>query len=184
MKWIKDEEFTRGEIPMTKFNIRILTLAYLAIEEGDRFLDIGAGTGSISIECGLHGAQVWAIERKQEGIDLIEKNNKKFNTTINVIKGQAPEDLPEMNFNKCFVGGSGGKLREIFSYLDKNLDNQGILCGNFITLGNANLFIEFMKKHRYINMETQLIHTAYMDSIGLMKGQNPIFIIKGVKNND
>ena len=45
MKWIKDEEFIRGSIPMTKFNIRVLNMAYLSIEEGDNLLDIGAGQG-------------------------------------------------------------------------------------------------------------------------------------------
>ncbi len=78
MKWIKDEEFIRGNIPMTKFNIRILTMAYLSIKEEDRLLDIGAGTGSISIEGALQGAKVWAIERKEEGIELINKNAKKI----------------------------------------------------------------------------------------------------------
>ena len=184
MKWIKDEDWIRGNIPMTKFNIRILTLGYLAIEKGDRFLDIGAGTGSVSIECALHGAQVWAIERQQQGIDLIKANNEKFGAGVHIIKGQAPEDLPNMKFNKCFIGGSGGKLDGIFSYLNKNLDHKGIVCGNFITLNNANLFINLLKEYNYTHIETQLIQVSYMDNIGLMKGQNPIFIIKGVKNND
>ena len=48
---------------MTKFNIRILNMAYLSIEKGDRLLDIGAGTGSISIEAALQGAKVWAVEK-------------------------------------------------------------------------------------------------------------------------
>jgi len=181
MKWIKDEEFIRGNIPMTKFNVRILTIGYLAIEEGDRFLDIGAGTGSVSIEAALHGAEVWAIEREKEGIDLINKNEDKFGVNINVIEGQAPIDLPIIKFNKCFIGGSGGKLEEILSYLDGNLEANGILCGNFITLKNLNEFIELLNKYKYYDIKTQLVQTSYVDRIGLMKGNNPIFIIKGVK---
>lgn len=184
MKWIKDEEFIRGKIPMTKFNIRILTIAYLEIKEGDRFLDIGAGTGSVSIEAALHGAKTWAIEKEAEGIELIRLNNNKFNTGINIIEGQAPRDLAPIKINKCFVGGSRGQLKDIFDYLEKNLDHGGILCGNFITLKNLNEFTELLKKYNYTNIETGLIQTSYMDKIGLMKGQNPIFIIKGVKNND
>lgn len=184
MKWIKDEEFIRGNIPMTKFNIRILNLGYLSIEHGDRLLDIGAGTGSISIESALHGAQVCAIERDIEGIELIEQNNKKFKTNIQIIKGGAPIDLPKKTFNKCFIGGSGGKLQEIFDYLEIYLENKGILCGNFIMLKNATRYLELLKEYNYKDIETQLIQTSYMDKLGLMKGQNPIFIIKGVKNND
>lgn len=184
MKWIKDEEFIRGNIPMTKFNVRILTIGYLAIEVGDRLLDIGAGTGSISIEAALHGAEVWAIEREKEGIDLINKNKDKFGANINIIHGQAPIDLPNIKFNKCFIGGSGGNLEQIFTYLDENFEANGILCGNFITLKNLNQFIELLNKYKYSDIEIQLVQTSYVDKIGLMKGNNPIFIIKGVKNND
>ena len=181
MKWIKDDEFIRGSIPMTKFNVRILTLGYLAIEEGDRLLDIGAGTGSISIEAALHGVRVWAIEREIEGIQLLNKNKEKFGVDINIIEGQAPEDLLGIKINKCFVGGSGGRLEEIFKYLESNLESQGIICGNFITLKNLNQFIELLKKYNYKDIEVQLIQSSYMDKIGLMKGNNPIFIIKGVR---
>lgn len=184
MKWIKDEEFIRGNVPMTKFNIRILTIGYLAIEKGDRLLDIGAGTGSISIESALQGANVWSIEREEEGISLIKSNNEKFCTSINIINGQAPEDLPNIKFNKCFIGGSGGKLESIFLYLEKNLEDNGIVCGNFITLNNLTEFLTLLKKYNYKGIETNLIQSAYMDGIGLMKGQNPIYIVKGVKLND
>ena len=181
MKWIKDSEFIRGDIPMTKFNIRALTMAYLAIEKGDRLLDIGAGTGSISIEAVLQGAKVWAIERGKEGIDIINKNSIKFDVNLKLIEGQAPDNLPDIKFNKCFIGGSGGKLVEIFQYLEGHLETGGIVCGNFIMLKNLNKFIQLLEKYKYENIEVQLIQSSYMDKIGLMKGQNPIFIVKGVK---
>jgi cobalt-precorrin-6B (C15)-methyltransferase len=184
MKWIKDEEFIRGNIPMTKFNIRLLTLGYLAIEEGDRLLDIGAGTGSISIEAALHGAKVWAIEREAEGIELIRTNSEKFKAGVNIVHGQAPDNCPNERFNKCFLGGSGGKLEEIFLYLQKNLENDGIICGNFITLKNVTQFIQLLNKYNYKDIEVQLIQVSSMDKIGLLKGQNPIFIAKGVKKYD
>ena len=184
MKWIKDEEFIRGNIPMTKFNIRILTMAYLSIKEEDRLLDIGAGTGSISIEGALQGAKVWAIERKEEGIELINKNAEKFRVDIHTILGQAPEDLPNIKFNKCFIGGSGGKLREIFDYLEEHLEDKGILCGNFIMLKNLQEFNELLIEYGYSQIEIQLIQASYIDDIGLLRGNNPIFIIKGVKSND
>jgi len=184
MKWIKDEEFVRGNIPMTKFDVRVLTMAYLAIEEGDELLDIGAGTGSISIEAALHGAKVWAIEREEEGVELIHKNMDKFGVCVEAIKGEAPLSLPNIQFNKCFVGGSGGKLEEIFIYLEQHLKEKGILCANFITINNLNQFINLLKKYQYKNIEAQLVQTSHMDKIGLLKANNPIFIVKGVKGND
>lgn len=181
MRWIKDREFISGKMPMTKFNIRILTMAYLGIQEGDRLLDIGAGTGSISIEAALQGAKVWAIERNPEGIDLINKNKRKFNVNMEVIRGEAPKDLPDKKFNKCFVGGSGGQLKGILEYLEMHLEPKGILCGNFITIINLHDFIQQLKYYKYEDIEVQLIQSACMDKIGLMKGNNPIYIVKGVK---
>ncbi|WP_077368953.1 precorrin-6Y C5,15-methyltransferase (decarboxylating) subunit CbiT [Anaerosalibacter sp. Marseille-P3206] len=181
MKWVKDEEFIRGNIPMTKFEVRTLTIALLAIEKGDIFLDIGAGTGSISVEAALHEGEVHAIEMKREGVELIEKNASKFGVSIDIIEGCAPDCLPMMKFNKCFVGGSGGKLVDIFDYLEDNLEDNGIVCGNFVTLKNTNEFIKLLNHFNYKNIETRLIQTAVVDKLGLMKGNNPIFIVKGVK---
>jgi len=181
LKWIKDEEFIRGNIPMTKFNIRMLNMAYLSVEKGDRLLDIGAGTGSISIEAALQGAKVWAIEREKEAVDLINKNKAKFGVDITIIEGQAPEDLPDMKFNKCFIGGSNGYLKEIFQYLQINLERKGILCANFITLDNLNKFLKLLKLYNYEDIEVQLIQSSAIDKLGLLKGNNPIFIVKAVK---
>ena len=183
MKWIRDEDFIRGSIPMTKFNIRILTIGYLAISQGDRLLDIGAGTGSISIEANLQGARVWAIEREEEGIQLIKENDTKFGTDINIIQGLAPDDLPGIRFNKCFIGGSGGKLGEIFKYLEEYLEDKGLVCANFISLNNLSEFLNLLKEYGYKDIETQLIQSASMDKLGLFRGQNPIYIVKGVKGN-
>lgn len=184
MKWIRDEEFIRGDIPMTKFNIRTLTMAYLSIEEGDRLLDIGSGTGSIAVEATLQGAKVWAIEREEEGIDLIRKNSRKFGVHVEIIRGQAPEQLPALQLDKCFIGGSGGRLRDIFIYLESNLKKDGVVCGNFITLKNLNEFNELLEEYKYKDIEINLVQTSSVRKSGLLRGENPIFIIRGVKTND
>ena len=181
MRWIKDEEFIRDQIPMTKFNIRILTIAYLEIKKGDRLLDIGAGTGSISIEASLQGASTWAIEKEDLGISLIEKNNEKFKANVNIIRGVATRDLPDIKINKCFIGGSRGELEDIFKYLEKNLEKNGILVANFIMLKNLHEFQKLLEKYNYKNIEVQMVQSSFIDKIGLLKGQNPIFIIKGEK---
>ncbi len=181
MKWIKDEDFIRGKVPMTKYNVRVLTMAYLEIDQGDKFLDIGAGTGSISIEAAAQGADVVAIETVSEGVELIKKNRDKFNLKLDIIEGKAPYDLPDTKFNKVFIGGSRGELSSIFQYLDQNLEVEGILVANFIMLSNLEKFRNLMKKYNYKNIETHMIQASSLDKLGLLKGQNPIFIVKGVK---
>ena len=87
MMWIRDEAFIRGQIPMTKFTVRAVTMALLDIEPWDVFVDIGAGTGSISVQAALLGADVFAIEQVQEGVELIQRNAKQFGLDIHIIHG-------------------------------------------------------------------------------------------------
>lgn len=184
MKWIKDEEFIRGSIPMSKFETRILTIGLLEIEQGDIFLDIGGGTGSISIEASLQGAKTYVIEKEEEGINLIKSNAEKFKIDdIEVINDFAPAGMENIkSFNKCFIGGSGRNLDNIVESVTEKLLSGGILVANFITLKNLALFQNLLKQYEYSEVETRLIQASQVDKkTGMLKGQNPIFMIKGKK---
>jgi len=182
MKWLRDEDFIRGKIPMTKFEVRVLTIAMLDISSGDVFLDVGAGSGSISIQVALLGAKVFAVERESEGLELISKNAEKFNSSVNLISGNAPEVLENIEaFNKCFIGGSGGKLSSIARAVSEKLLSGGLIAGNFIIPDNMIEFKNLLIKLGYEDIEVRLIQCAAMDRLGLMKGQNPVYIVKGRK---
>ncbi|MGH4139112.1 precorrin-6Y C5,15-methyltransferase (decarboxylating) subunit CbiT [Clostridium sp.] len=182
MKWLRDEDFIRGKIPMTKFEVRVLTIAMLDISADDVFLDVGAGSGSISIQAALLGAKVFAVEREPEGLELIFKNSEKFNASVNIVGGNAPEAFDDIEaFNKCFIGGSGGKLNEIVTALSKKQGKCGIIAGNFIIPDNMIQFKNLLKELGYEDIEVRLIQCAVMDRLGLMKGQNPVYIVKGRK---
>ena len=168
---------------MTKFHVRTLIVGMLEIEEGDKFLDIGSGTGSISVEAGSRGCKVFAIDKNPEAVNLTRENSKKFDIDLTIFQGNAPEDLPNLEFNKCFVGGSTGKLEKIFNYLKNNLESKGILVGSFITLKNLEEFTKLLKEHNYGDLETILVQISSEDHLGLMRGENPIFIVKGRKND-
>lgn len=184
MKWIKDEDFIRGEIPMTKFEVRTLLMGILQLEKGDLFLDIGAGTGSVSVEAAAQGAIVYAIEREKEGVELIAQNAEKFGVSLEVICGTAPENLTALpKFNKVFVGGSGGNLEEIVRWSFENLEDGGSISGTFITLSNLVDFQRALKQIGFSDVETRLISTARVEGRAeLLKAQNPIFIVRGTKN--
>lgn len=184
MRWIKDGEFIRGNIPMTKFETRLITIGMLEIEKDDIFLDIGGGTGSISIEASLQGAKTYVIEKEEEGIGLIEKNARKFNIdNIKIIKDFAPNGIEKSKgFNKCFIGGSGKNLKDIVEAVTEKLPAGGILVANFITMKNLHTFQNLLNQYDYTDVETRLIQSSYVDEkTGLLKSQNPVFIVKGVK---
>ncbi|HWQ30632.1 MAG TPA: precorrin-6Y C5,15-methyltransferase (decarboxylating) subunit CbiT [Negativicutes bacterium] len=182
MKWIRDEEFIRGSIPMTKFEARVLIMALLEAGEGDRLLDIGAGTGSVSIQAALLGAKVFAIEREREGVELIQKNAQRFHVGIEIVHGSAPEATAGLGtFSKCFIGGSGGSLKAIFDEADRRLQPGGILAASFIVPDNMVELKKLFADRRYSEVEVRLIQASVLEGNGLLKANNPIFLIRGKK---
>ncbi len=181
MRWIKDEAFVRGSLPMTKFDARILAIALLEIKEGDVLLDVGAGTGSVSVEAALQGATVYAMEKDTEGVRLIRENGQRFAAGIHIINKTAPEGIDELPlFNKCFIGGSGGHLKEIFYRVNRALPKGGILAGNFIRLENACCFKGLLTAAGYQDIEVRQIQSSILDACtGIFKGQNPVILIRG-----
>lgn len=183
MRWIKDESFIRGSIPMTKFEARIMIIAMLEIEAGDILLDIGAGTGSVSVEASLQGAEVYSIEKEPEGIQLIAQNSEKFSAGIGIIEGKAPTAIQKVpEYNKVFIGGSGGRLAEIVQAVSNGLESGGIIVGSFIKLDNLVEFQSSLKSNGFREIETRLIQCSRVEGRAeLLKAQNPIFIVRGRK---
>ena len=93
---ISDDEMIRGKVPMTKENIRHLSVMKLGLTKGDTVYDIGSGTGSVACEIAVQdrSIKVYAIEKKEEACSLIEQNAAKFGlSNIQIVQGTAPEAL-------------------------------------------------------------------------------------------
>ena len=183
MYHIRDSEFLRGKVPMTKEEIRAVSIAKLEIEDTNFCLDIGAGTGSVSIEMArfAKNGKVYSIEMKEEAFQLINENMKKFNIdNMELIKGEAPEDLPDIMFDRIFIGGSGGNLFDIISYSHKHLNNGGKIVLNFIVLENIFTALEGLKKIGFNNIEISQVMISKNKSIkdfNMMISENPVYII-------
>lgn len=187
MRYIKDEEFIRGNCPMTKEDVRILSIAKLELEEYFKVLDIGAGTGSISIQaCKIcTKGEVTAIEMNEEALDVIKENKEKFRCdNLNIIAGEAMEVLDKLEdeYDAIFIGGSGGNLEDIIKVYSLKLKPRGKIVLNFITIDN---FYKAMK----ILADTGFSVDCSMVSVSKVKGKsnmifsnNTIFIVDGYKS--
>lgn len=117
MTEIPDEKFVRGKVPMTKQEIRSLSLIKLSLPKDAVLYDIGAGTGTVAVEAALHCREgsVFAVEQNEEGITLIQENRKRFGAfNLTVIKGTAPDCLDgPQSPSHVFIGGSNGRLLDI-----------------------------------------------------------------------
>ena len=134
---IRDEEFIRGKVPMTKAEIRAMVMVKAGIRPTDRVADIGSGSGSISIEAALAASEgdVYSIERNPEGIRLIEENAEKFGLkNIHTIQGTAPEamdGLPPLNV--VIIGGSSGNMHAILDRAQELLPKGGRMVLTAVT---------------------------------------------------
>lgn len=128
---IPDEQFQRGDVPMTKQEIRVFVMAHAMIKPTDIVWDVGAGTGSLSIESALRAVQghVYAMDGDAEACDLVRLNAAHFDVSnISVLQNKAPmamEGLPDPDV--VFVGGSGGNLAAILSESARRLRPNGRL---------------------------------------------------------
>lgn len=188
---IKDEAFIRGNIPMTKREVRILTLAQAKITPESSIIDIGAGTGSLSIEAALLAfkGRVYAVERKEEGVHLIRQNAEQFKVhNIEVLLGPAPDALAGLPFcDVIFIGGSGKKLPEILTAADRHLKPEGRLIVNTVTVETLHTVLSYMnmqKKYTYEAFQVQVNHLCKTGQYHMMQAQNPISIITCSKQSN
>lgn len=122
---IADSSFIRSDVPMTKREIRASVVSRMAVSKNSCVYDIGAGTGSVTVELALHAlyGTVYAVERTEEGCSLIAKNAEKFGlNNIEIIHGNAAAVIDSLPVpDKVFIGGSGGELEYIFSSILKKI---------------------------------------------------------------
>ena len=185
---IPDNQFIRGDIPMTKEEIRIVTLAKAKIDADDVIIDIGAGTGSLSIEAALlaPNGRVVAIEREAEGVELIKANAVKFKAdNIAVIQGAAPEALNGLPAaDVILIGGSGGKLPEIMECADKLLKPGGRLIVTAVTVETLATALAIMKGKKEYSVDACCLQVTRIQTVGasnMFKALNPIYIIACTK---
>ncbi len=179
---IPDTEFIRGDAPMTKSEIRGLSVSKLRIEEDSVVYDIGAGTGSVTIEMALAAYEGWvyAIEKEDAAADLIGQNMLKFRTpNIDVIRGLAPEAMEGLPApTHAFIGGSSGNLKQIVEcLLAKNPDIRMVINAVTVeTLGEIASVIKELKLVEEEMINVSVTRTRKVGRYHLMDAQNPVYI--------
>lgn len=184
---IRDEEFIRGKVPMTKAEIRAMVMVQADIQPGDTVADIGAGTGSISIEAALAASKgdVYSIERNPEGIQLIEENAEKFGcSNIHPVKGVAPEamdGLPPLDV--IIIGGSNGNMHEILNRAEALLSKGGRIVLTAVTAETTGEIVkEFEgRPFRLEGFQMQINRLRKLGHYHLYNPLSPVFIFTAEK---
>lgn len=182
---IRDREFIRDKVPMTKEEVRVISIAKLDLRADNILVDIGAGSGSVGIEASTYVKQVYGIEVNPVATDLIRKNLDKFGVdNYTLIEGKAPKDLPDIEIDRMFIGGSKGNLEGIIDYFMKNSKKDAKLVINAIVLETLTSAGELLKKYEFEDIEIVSVNIARNKKIGemnMMMGENPIYVISATK---
>lgn len=187
---LADDIFMRSKVPMTKQEVRSVSMSKLMPKPTDLIYDIGAGTGSCSIELATIASQgkVWAFERNPVAVELLGKNKALFGLqNLEIVAGEALENIKEMPAPDCvFVGGSGGDLCEMLDVIYAKNSACRIVI-NAITVETLAQVAAYYKEHPDYALEIVNVFVArgkHLGNYNLMMAQNPVYVMTAVKKED
>lgn len=182
---IPDSGFVRGQVPMTKEEVRAAALSKLRVAPGGTYWDVGAGTGSVAVAISAlaRDGRVLAVERDPEACGLILENAARFGAgNLTLVQGEAPAALGDLPApDGVFVGGSGGSLEDVLkTALEKNPRVRVVVAA--VTLETLSRGAALLDALPFAGVEVSQITVARARELGryhLMTGQNPVFLLSG-----
>jgi precorrin-6B C5,15-methyltransferase / cobalt-precorrin-6B C5,C15-methyltransferase len=187
---IDDDQFFTAKKLITKQEVRAVTLAKLQLQNDLVLWDIGAGSGSVSIEAGnlMPNGKIFALEKNPQYMTFLRDNLKKFAArNVMLIEAYAPEgfdDLPDPD--RVFIGGSGGMLEDIIDAIDRRLKPEGFIVLNAVTLDTLTKSVEFLEDHGY-TVEVTCVNVAKtrgLTEYKMFESHNPVYIISAWKGGE
>lgn len=184
---IPDRDFIRGDLPMTKAETRAVMMSKLALFPQAVCCDIGAGTGSVTVEMALaaYNGHVYALDKSEESIRLVTANCRAFHIgNVTPVWGMAPDALDRLPaLDAAFIGGSSGRLKEIFDTLFINNPDIRIVV-NAVTLETLHEATEAFTAHG-IGPDIVQIGVTRANLVGnlhMLQAGSPVFILSGGRN--
>jgi precorrin-6B C5,15-methyltransferase / cobalt-precorrin-6B C5,C15-methyltransferase len=184
---LRENEIAHPRGLITKDEVRAVTIHKLRLPQKGVFWDIGAGSGSISIEAAnlCPDLQVFAIEKEAEQIGCLRENKVRLGLlNVEIVEGSAPEALEGLPLpDRVFIGGSGGSLREIIDFVARTTTAQVVI--NATTLETLQGAMEYLKNAGFDTeaSEISLSRTKTLGGKTHMSALNPVFIISGERRS-
>ncbi|MBE3581701.1 MAG: precorrin-6Y C5,15-methyltransferase (decarboxylating) subunit CbiT [Thermoanaerobacteraceae bacterium] len=176
--------FSRGAVPLTKEEIRVLTLAKGRLAPGQVVYDVGSGTGSLTVEAArlVNPGTLYAVEEDPVAADLTRANIQAFGLgNVVQVVGRAPEALEGLPpADRIFIGGSGGRLKDILEYCSRALKPRGIMVINAVTLETLWDSMTFGRSKGY-HTSAVALNVARLEEVGgrrMFRSLNPVYIVQ------
>lgn len=179
---LSDEEFLRNKTPMSKEEIRALSICKLGITRDAIVYDIGGGSGSVSVEIGLLASSinVYTIEFKEDACKLIRENiSKQGLKNVHLIEGVAPDALDTLPTpSHVFIGGSGGRLKEILKTLQaKGHPRVVINAVTLETIAEVNSILKYFEIKDADVVQVSISKAKTVGDYNVMQAQNPVYVV-------
>jgi cobalt-precorrin-6B (C15)-methyltransferase len=191
---IPDDSFKQSEgVPgPTKEEIRVVTISKARLREGDIVIDIGCGTGGLTVEAALQVSpkgKVYAIDEDETAIKLTMSNAEKFGVEKNVmvVRGRAPDALQNLPRADAIIIGGSSSLREVLRTSKDKLKPNGRVVVNAILLETATTAIGELKRLGFTDIDVTQLFVAkgkQVTSGTMMMARNPITIISATKPSE
>jgi cobalt-precorrin-6B (C15)-methyltransferase len=188
---IPDELFLQSDkVPgPTKEEVRVLTISKARLREGFYVVDIGCGTGGLTVEAALqvaYNGKVFAIDKNEAAVSLTRKNVEKFGVqnVVQIIHGKAPEVMSKLPKVDAVIIGGSASLREVIRSSYEKLKENGRIVINAILLETAYTALDEIKKLHFEDVDVTTVFVAKgreVDSRTMMVARNPITIISATK---
>ena len=182
---VRDDMLTRAKVPMTKEEVRWVSVSRLAVQPRDTVWDVGAGTGAVTLELARKASDglVYAVERKPEAVALLHENRAKLGGyNVQIVEGAAPDALEALPAPDCvFVGGSGGAMRRILE-IAKHKNPAVRVVVNAIALETLHETQTALAALGFADIEVIQLSAARGKAVGpytMMTANNPVFILSG-----
>ena len=187
---IEDEKFVQGDVPMTKQEVRAVILSKAKIKKHHVIYDIGAGTGSISVETAIlaREGRVYAVEQGQKALELLHSNKERFQLdNLIIVEGSAPHALEALPpAHRIIIGGSGGHIEDILNVCAQKMKAEGVLNCAAVTVDTLARAQEYLEKPPWENLSIVQVSVNRAVKAGrykIFKALNPVFIITSERSN-
>lgn len=183
---VPDELFDRGEVPITKAETRAISISKLKLYESCNVLDIGCGTGSVTVEAALQCVKgmVVGVDKDIEAVELTKRNIEKFGLiNAKAFNMDAEKEIPEGKFDRIFIGGGGSGLSHIIETTYNRLEDNGIIVVNTILIESTYKALNSLEQCGFKDIECVSVNISKGIRVSgwMMKAFNPVFIISGYK---
>jgi len=176
-------------VPITKEEVRVIALSKARLKDGDTVIDIGCGSGSITIEAALQVApngKVYAVDQDENAIRLAKENAKKFNVTnIEVIHSKAQDAISRLPAaDAVFIGGTGGDTYDIIKLAYEKLKSKGRIVIDTILIETMYHSLKAVEELELENVDVTQITIGKSRKVStgtMMLARNPVIIISAHK---